>query len=77
MPTGATTFVLTDIERSSRMWDLWPAQMAIAVKRHEAILSEAVHTFHGIVVKDRGEGDSFFAVFSSPTDAIAAACRIQ
>src|ERR671937_492338 len=31
----------------------------------------------GVVIKSRGEGDSFFAVFARATDALAAACALQ
>ena len=47
--------------------------MYVAMKRHDQLLSAAIEANGGVVLKERGEGDSFFAVFLRATDALAAA----
>ena len=42
LPTGTVTFVLTDVEGSSRQWEAAPELMAVAIARHYAILEEAI-----------------------------------
>jgi class 3 adenylate cyclase len=37
-PTGTVTFLLTDIEGSTKLWAQYPAAMKVAVARHDAIL---------------------------------------
>jgi predicted ATPase/class 3 adenylate cyclase len=77
LPTGTVTFLLTDIEGSTRLWEGHPDAMHGALVRHDALLTAGVEQHGGIVVKSRGEGDSHFAVFPRATDAVAAACAIQ
>src|SRR5262249_31915818 len=45
--------------------------------RHSALITAAIDQRGGVVVKQQGEGDSLFAVFARPTDAIAAAAALQ
>jgi class 3 adenylate cyclase len=47
------------------------------MRRHDQLLSAAIEANGGIVVKERGEGDSFFAVFLRATDAVVAALDAQ
>src|SRR5438270_930064 len=42
LPVGTVTFLLTDIEGSSRMWEQDPEAAAKAVGRHYAILDDAI-----------------------------------
>jgi predicted ATPase/class 3 adenylate cyclase len=76
-PTGTVVFLFTDIEGSTRLWEQDADAMSKAVLRHEVILSSAIEAHHGTVIKHRGEGDSFFAVFARSRDAVAAACALQ
>jgi class 3 adenylate cyclase len=48
-----------------------------AMRRHDQLLTAAIEGNGGIVLKERGEGDSFFAVFLRATDAVAAAVDAQ
>jgi hypothetical protein len=41
-PSGTVTFLFTEIEDSTRLWDESPADMAAAVQIHDAILRNAV-----------------------------------
>ncbi len=77
LPEGVVTFLFTDIEGSTRLWERDSEQMRAVLRRHDELLRSAIEAHGGVVVKQRGEGDSFFAVFSHPNDAVAAACRIQ
>jgi predicted ATPase/class 3 adenylate cyclase len=76
-PTGTVTFVLTDIEGSTRLWETQPDAMERAIGRHGAIVADAVERRGGTLVRERGEGDSTFSVFPHAPDAIAAALEIQ
>lgn len=77
LPTGTVTFVLTDVEGSSRLWETDPAAMRSALSRHDELIEETVAEHGGSVVKPRGEGDSRFAVFPRAADGAAAALAIQ
>jgi predicted ATPase/class 3 adenylate cyclase/DNA-binding CsgD family transcriptional regulator len=76
-PTGTVTFLFTDIEGSTPLWEQAPAAMAQAVERHDRLISACLDEHDGAIVRSRGEGDSFFAVFAQATNALAAACAIQ
>src|SRR5262249_55200998 len=73
LPTGVVTFLLTDIEGSTQLWEAQPAAMAAALRRHDEIVGAAVANAGGVLLKARGEGDSTFSVFARSTDAVAAA----
>jgi predicted ATPase/class 3 adenylate cyclase len=77
LPTGTVTFMFTDIEGSTQLWEQSPAEMKAATARHDAIVEEQVARHGGIVVRPRGEGDSRFAVFARASDAVAAATALQ
>src|SRR4030088_1145831 len=77
-PQGQTvTFLLTDIEGSTSQWAARPKAMWEAIERHDAVLKAGIQSHGGKVLTERGEGDSFFAVFGTATRAVAAACSIQ
>ena len=71
------TFVLTDIEGSTRIWEQEPEAMALALERHDRIFDEVIEAHDGVHVRPRGEGDSRFAVFAEALDAVTAALAIQ
>jgi class 3 adenylate cyclase len=73
LPTGVVTFLLSDIESSTLLWDRQPAAMAAALEEHDALVEAAVDGAGGTLLKARGEGDSTFSVFDRPTQAVAAA----
>ena len=77
LPTGTITFLLTDIESSTALWEQNPDSMQGALVRHDAIFDAAVDGHSGVHVRPRGEGDSRFAVFQDAADAVAAAVEIQ
>ncbi|HSJ85356.1 MAG TPA: adenylate/guanylate cyclase domain-containing protein [Acidimicrobiia bacterium] len=69
------TFLFTDIEGSTRLWEEHTDDMATALARHDAILSEAVDRAGGKVVKTTGDG--LLAVFDSVTETLAATIDAQ
>src|SRR5436190_17853625 len=76
-PTGLVTFLFTDIEGSTRLWEENPEAMRLALARHDVLLRASVERHGGTVFKSRGEGDSLFVVFQRATGAVAAAADIQ
>lgn len=77
LPDGIVTFLMTDVVESTPMWLASRGAMYQAMRRHDELLSSAIEANGGIVLKERGEGDSFFAVFLRATDAVAAAVDAQ
>ena len=75
LPTGAVTFVFTDIEGSTARWERDRAAMQEAVRRHDAILRAAITEHAGHIFKTMG--DAFCAAFTLPEDAIAAMLAAQ
>jgi len=75
LPSGTVTFVLSDIEGSTRRWQEDEAGMRQALARHDAIVRSAIEARSGHVVKHTGDG--VMAVFASAPDAIAAAVGAQ
>jgi len=77
LPTGAVTFLLTDVEGSTKRWQADSAAMEAAIEEHDALVSRVVQEHCGVNVKSRGEGDSTFSVFQLPTAALEAAADLQ
>ncbi len=75
-PASTTvTFLFTDIEGSTRLWERQPEAMRTALARHDAILNEAIQSSGGHVF--RTAGDAFSASFASAPDALRAAVQAQ
>jgi predicted ATPase/DNA-binding SARP family transcriptional activator len=77
LPSGVVTFLLTDIEGSTLLWESQPEAMTQALARHDQLAAEVVADQGGVLVKTRGEGDSTFSVFASVSQAAAAAISLQ
>ena len=78
LPVGTVTFLLTDVEGSTRMWSTQPSEtMRSAIARHYEIISEQVAAHGGIRPQEQGEGDSIVAAFARPSDALRAALNAQ
>jgi predicted ATPase/class 3 adenylate cyclase len=75
LPTGTVTFLFTDLEASTRLWEQYPEAMQDALARHDWILRDAVAAHEGQVVKTTGDG--VHAVFSAARDAVEAAVAAQ
>ena len=74
-PTGTVTFLFTDIEGSTKMWERSPQAMQRALARHDEILRDAIEEQEGYVFKT--VGDVFCAAFPTAPDALEAALSAQ
>ena len=70
-PVGTVTFLFTDIEGSTKLWQEHPAAMAGALSRHHALLHESIAAHDGYVFQIIG--DAFCASFSTANDGLEAA----
>ena len=77
LPSGVVTFLLTDIEASTRLWERKPDAMARALASHDELIAHAVETHRGYLLKSKGEGDSTLSVFRRASDAVACAAGLQ
>jgi len=75
LPSGTVTFLFTDIESSTKLWEQDPEAMQAALARHYAILRQAVETHDGQVVETTGDG--ILAAFGTAVDGVAAAIAAQ
>ncbi|MBV9281378.1 MAG: tetratricopeptide repeat protein [Chloroflexi bacterium] len=75
LPAGVVTFLFTDIEGSTRLWQEHPDRMPHALERHDALVTRAVEADGGVVF--RSVGDALYAAFPSPPAALAAAAAAQ
>ena len=75
LPSGTVTFLYTDIEGSTPLWEREPEQMRAALARHDAILRAAIAEHGGHVYKVIG--DAFQAAFEVPAQAVRAALAAQ
>jgi len=56
LPTGKVTFLFTDIEGSTQLWEERPVPMQAALARHDADLRRAIESNGGCIVKSLGDG---------------------
>ncbi len=72
---SVTTYLFTDIEGSTRLWEQEPQRMHDALSRHDALARTFVVDCSGSVVKSTGDG--MLAVFADPLDALHAIVQLQ
>ena len=75
LPSGTVTFLFTDLEGSTRLWEERPEAMSEGLARHDTILRTAVADHDGVVLSRMGDGIA--AVFVSAPHAVAAAAEVQ
>jgi predicted ATPase/class 3 adenylate cyclase len=75
LPSGTVTFLFTDIEGSTRLWELHTAAMPQALAHHDALLRAAITSNAGVVVKSTGDG--VLAAFARAPDALTASLAAQ
>src|SRR5919107_3847658 len=73
--SGTITFLFTDVEGSTSLWEKNPEAMSEALSRHDEIVRAAIEAHNGQVFKT--VGDAFYAVFSAAPDALLAALEAQ
>lgn len=75
LPNGTVTFLFTDIEGSTRLWEADPEAMRQALARHDSLLRHLLESSGGRVFKSTGDG--FCAAFPSAAQAAEAALVAQ
>jgi predicted ATPase/class 3 adenylate cyclase len=75
MPSGTLTFLFTDIEASTVLWEQFPRLMPEVLARHDGLLQGVISEHGGAVFA--AEGDGFATVFTSASAGAAAAVDAQ
>jgi class 3 adenylate cyclase len=75
VPSGMVTFLFTDVEASTRLWQEFPEEMAPAVERQDEIVRAAVERNDGYVFSTAG--DAFAVAFERVGDAVSTARSAQ
>ena len=75
LPSGTITFLFTDVEGSTRLWERYPEAMQGAMARHDQILRDRVGSHGGTIVKKTGDG--VHAAFPAASAAVLAALEAQ
>ena len=74
-PPAAVTFLFTDIEGSTRLWEEEPEAMRSSLAHHDDLLRAAIESYGGRVFKT--VGDAFCATFEDPRGAVEAVLACQ
>jgi predicted ATPase/DNA-binding SARP family transcriptional activator len=74
-PAGTVTFLFTDIEGCSQLWEHHPTAMKSALEQHDLLLRQSIQSHGGLVFKT--VGDAFYAAFATAPAAVAAALAAQ
>jgi class 3 adenylate cyclase len=77
LPEGVVTFLLTDVEGSSRLWERDAEAMRAAVSLHDEVVERAVAASGGVRPLEQGEGDSVVVAFGQASGAVACALELQ
>ena len=75
MPSGTVTFLFTDIEGSTRLWQEDEASMRQAVARHDQLLGAVIGDYGGVVFSTMGDG--LAAAFQTASAAVSCALEAQ
>jgi class 3 adenylate cyclase len=67
-PSGTVTFLFTDIEGSTKLWEQQRQEMQSALQRHDALIREVIEQNGGYVFKT--VGDAFCAAFPTARDGL-------
>jgi predicted ATPase/class 3 adenylate cyclase/DNA-binding CsgD family transcriptional regulator len=74
-PVGTMTFLFSDVQASTQLWERHPGPMREALARHDRLLRDAIEGNGGQVVKTTGDG--VLAVFAAAHDSLRAAVAAQ
>ena len=75
-PTGTVTFLMSDVEGSTRLWEAGEDLAGTAITRHYRLLHSVIARHRGFLPLEQGEGDSVVGVFAAASDAVEAASEI-
>src|SRR5829696_4729372 len=75
LPSGTVTFLFTDVEGSTKLWERYPQAMEASMARHDELLRGVMESSGGFVSKTIG--DAFCVAFPSAPHALEAALAAQ
>lgn len=75
-PSGTIAFLFTDIESSTELWQHYREAMTTAVLSLDELVEDVAAANRGVLVQERGEGDSHFIVFDRASRAVVAAADL-
>lgn len=75
IPSGTVSFLFTDIEGSTKLWEAHPETMRASLARHDTLMREAIGGSNGFVFKTIG--DAFCAAFATAAQAVEAVLAAQ
>ena len=75
LPRGTVTFVFTDVEGSSALWERFPDAMRQAMELHDRLIKRAVRANRGVIFKTMGDGVA--CAFEDPADALTSTVELQ
>jgi predicted ATPase/class 3 adenylate cyclase len=75
LPSGTVTFLFSDIEGSTRLWEEHPDAMRECLARHDELMRVAITAHDGVIVKTTGDG--VHAAFPTAAGGVAAAIDAQ
>ena len=70
LPTGPLTFLFTDVEGSTKLWERNPEAMSKALSHHDELMRNTVEAHDGFVFKTMG--DAYHVAFSKAAEAVEA-----
>lgn len=76
-PEGVVTFLMTDIEGSTGLWERHGDEMGEALRRHDRLVGDIIGDHGGRLIKSKGEGDSSLSVFARASEGLAAAADLD
>src|SRR5438045_9239317 len=76
LPTGTVTFLLTDIEGSTNLWEAGADEAAVSVARHSELLDAAIVLHGGVRPVEQRDGDSVVGAFWRASDAVAEGLQV-
>ena len=77
LPTGTVTFLLSDVEGSTRLWEADGDGAAAAIARHYELFDAAISLHGGVRPEEQGEGDSVVGAFALASDALGQSYRLR
>jgi predicted ATPase/class 3 adenylate cyclase/Tfp pilus assembly protein PilF len=75
LSSGTITFLFTDIQSSTPLWEKHPQEMSRALEQHNAIIRQVMTEHDGTIFKVIG--DAFQVAFTNPAHAVEAAIEVQ
>jgi len=75
LPTGDVTFMFTDVEGSTALWDRAPDVMTESLAEHDRRIRSIIERHDGYIFSTAG--DSFAAAFQAASQAVEAALEVQ